>query len=117
MRYLRKLEGKTKRDMVTIRARLKIAPLQHQIEATQLRWFGYVSRMEEERISKKVWQDRPEGKRPKGRPRQTWEESIRIILKGRGIGKNEAKILAKDRLKWRARCKTSTPNGRGEPTK
>jgi hypothetical protein len=31
------------------------------------------------------WPGRAQGKRPKRRPRQTWEEGIRRILKERGI--------------------------------
>jgi hypothetical protein len=74
MRYFRKIEGKTKRDWIknqTIRRRLGIISHKEMIELAQFRWRGHVVRMEYERCPKMAWQARTQGKRPKGRPRQT----------------------------------------------
>jgi hypothetical protein len=44
-----------------------------QIKPRQMRWPGYVARMEEERVYN-VLVGKPEGKRPLGRPRRRWED-------------------------------------------
>jgi len=62
MRYLRRIEGKTWRDKVrnqTIRLGLGAMPLQ-SIEESQLRWFGHVCRMNNERYPK--WRGRQDNK-------------------------------------------------------
>jgi hypothetical protein len=62
MRYLRRLEGKTSRDKVrnqTIRLSLGAVMLQ-SIEESQLRWFGRVCRMNNERYPK--WCGRQDNK-------------------------------------------------------
>ncbi|KAJ4451136.1 hypothetical protein ANN_02577 [Periplaneta americana] len=50
-----------------------------------------------------------EGKRPKGRPRQTWKQGIQDTMRERGIEWKEAMVTAQDRERWKALCKTSTP--------
>jgi hypothetical protein len=42
-----------------------------------------------------------QGGRPVGRPRQTWEEQMSIVMPGRGINWREARIVAQDRSRWR----------------
>jgi hypothetical protein len=88
MRFLRKVVGKTRRDKIrneTIRRNLVVPPLQIKIEESQLRWKGHVLRMGEERIARKVFEAKVQGRRPVGRPRQTWEEQLSIVMAGRGI--------------------------------
>jgi hypothetical protein len=88
MRYLRKSEGKTKRDTIrnqTLKMGLGIIPLKEMIELAQLRWFEHVVRMRDERYPKMIWQAAAHEKRPKGRPRQIWEEGIQKIWKEREI--------------------------------
>jgi hypothetical protein len=114
MRYRRR-EGKTRRDKdrnQTIRLGLGAMPLQSTIEESQLRWFGHVCCMNNERYPKMVWQARQQGKRPRGRPRQTWEDGIKDVLKRKGMDMTEAKNWAEDRARSRALCKPSTPIGR-----
>jgi hypothetical protein len=45
---------------------------------------------------------RPEGKRPRGRPRRRWEDNIKMDLREIGIDKANWIQLAQDRVKWRA---------------
>ena len=57
IRFLRKIEGVTRFDKVRsseIRKSLNIEPLLLQIERSQLRWFGHVSRMPQERLPKQA---------------------------------------------------------------
>jgi hypothetical protein len=58
-------------------------------------WVGHVARMGEERNVYKVLMGKPEGKRPLGRPRRTWEAVIRMDLME--IGWGEWIKLAQDR--------------------
>ena len=44
----------------------------------------------------------PAGKRPLGRPRRSWEDNIRMDLKGMGINTTNWVDLAQDRSYWRA---------------
>ena len=43
-----------------------------------------------------------EGKRPFGRPRQRWEDNVRVNLRGVGCGCVDWMELAQDRGGWRA---------------
>ena len=55
------------------------------IKSRRLRWAGHVARMEEGRSDFKVLTGKPTGKRPLGRPRRRWEDSIRIDLEEIGV--------------------------------
>jgi hypothetical protein len=50
---------------------------------------------------------KPEGKRPLGRPRRTWEGNIKINLREIGIDENWIR-LAQYRVKWRVFVNTVT---------
>jgi hypothetical protein len=61
---------------------LGIQPLQNKIEQAQLRWFGHLNRMCEERLTKQIWEARTEGlgkKQPRGRPNITWNDNIQEL--------------------------------------
>jgi hypothetical protein len=45
---------------------------------------------------------RPEGKRPLGRPRRTWEDNIKMDLRDIGIDRANWIWLAQDSVQWRA---------------
>jgi hypothetical protein len=61
-----------------------------RIKSIRMRLAGYVARMGQERRVYKVLVGKPEGKRPPGRPRNRWEDGLRIDLReigwGRGYG-------------------------------
>jgi hypothetical protein len=52
----------------------------------RLRWEGHVASMGEERKVYMVLVEKPEGKRPLGRPRHRWEDGIRLDLGEIGLG-------------------------------
>ena len=55
------------------------------IKSKRLRWVGCVVRMEEGRSAFKILTGKRTGKRPLGRPRRSWEGSIRMDLEEIGI--------------------------------
>lgn len=112
MKYLRKVQGKTRRDRVrnkSIRDELDLRPLVDEIEEKQLNWYGHLVRMRNERIPKKMLEMRPDGKRARGRPRIQWEENIRRMAETRGKTIAEARILARDRTNYKKWTKNPTP--------
>jgi hypothetical protein len=54
---------------------------------------------------------KPEGKRPLGRPRRWWEDSIKMDLREIGIDEANWIQLAQDRVYWRACGNTVTNIG------
>jgi hypothetical protein len=73
-----------------------------QVKSSLMRWAGHVARMGEERKVYKVLVGKPEGKRPLGRPRHTWEDGIRMDLREIGLGGVDWIRLAQDRDWWQA---------------
>jgi hypothetical protein len=47
------------------------------IRLHRLRWIGHVQRMEENRIPKRVMYINLESTRPRGRPRDRWQDKVR----------------------------------------
>ena len=56
------------------------------IKSRRMRWAGHVARMGEERGVYRVLVGKPEGRRPLGRPRRRWMDSIRIDLQEWDVG-------------------------------
>jgi hypothetical protein len=56
------------------------------MKSRRIRWAGHVARMEEKRGAYRIVMGGPEGRRPLGRPRRSWEDNIKIHLKEVGWG-------------------------------
>jgi hypothetical protein len=56
----------------------------------------------EERGVYRVLVEKPEGKRPLGRPRYKWEDNIKVELQEVGCGGTDWIELAQDRDRWQA---------------
>ena len=68
-----------------------------------MRWAGHVARTGERRGVYKVLVLKPEGRRPLGRPRHSWEDKIMMDLQELGcVGGMDRIELAQDRDSWRA---------------
>jgi len=63
---------------------------------------GHVARMGEGRGVYGVLVEKPEGKRPLGRPRLRWEDNIKMDLQEVACGGMDWIDLAQDRDRWRA---------------
>ena len=75
MGFLRRISGLTLLDKVKsadIRESLNIELLLLRIERSQLRWYGHVTRMPQERTVTKLLCSTPVGRKPRGRPRIGW---------------------------------------------
>ena len=51
------------------------------LKSRRLRWAGHAVRMEQSRNVYRVLVGKPEGKRPLGRPRRRWEDTIKMDLR------------------------------------
>ena len=78
----------------------------------RLRWIGHVSRMDWERVPRKLLSSWVYHKRPRGRPHMRWAESIRKDLETAGLTMATWSDLAKNKTKWKSRTRYV-----GEPTK
>ena len=50
-----------------------------------LRWFGYVERMDEFRMARRVLMAEASGGRVLGRPRFSWMDGVKVALSNRGM--------------------------------
>ena len=104
MRFLRRIEGLTLINKVRsseIRKTLNIEPLFLRIERSQLRWFGHVSRMPQERLPKQTLLAKANGRRPVGRPRTRWTDYIADLGWNRlGLRPSEMMEMMEDREVW-----------------
>jgi hypothetical protein len=105
MRFLRKTEGKTRRDIIRnkiIPKTVGIQPIQEYVEISQLRWSGHVNRMDDKIIVKKVYEARETGKRPRGRPGKTWKEGLQEVTRKNGVTWTEVERTVKDTEKGKS---------------
>jgi hypothetical protein len=72
------------------------------IKSRRMRCAGHVARMGERWNSYRLLVGNPGGKRPLGRPRRRWVDSIRKDLGEVGWGDVDWIGLAQDRNRWRA---------------
>jgi hypothetical protein len=70
------------------------------IKSRRMRWAGHVACMGEGRGVYRVLIGRPEGKRPLGRPRHSWEDNIKMDLRKVGIDEANWIWLANNRVQW-----------------
>jgi hypothetical protein len=69
-------------------------------------WEVQVARMGEERGVHRVLMEKPEGKRPLGRPRRRREDIIKMDVQEVGGGCGDRIEFAQDRDRWRALVST-----------
>ena len=104
MSFSRKIEGVALFNKVRsseIRKSLNIEPLLLRIERSQLRWFGHVSRIPQERLSKQALLAKANGSRLVGRPRTRWTDYIEDLGWNRlGLHPSEMMEVMEDREVW-----------------
>jgi hypothetical protein len=109
MRMLRWCCGHTRRDRVRnddIRDMVGVASIEKKLIQHRLRWFGHVQwRPPEAPVRSGVLKRADNVKSGRGRPKLTWEESVKRDLKEWNISKD----LAMDRSAWRLTINVSEP--------
>lgn len=70
------------------------------INEKQLKWYGHLRRMNEERIPQKIWNWTPQKRNKRGRPRKKWINNIHKEMEKRGLREGDWK----DRDGWRLGC-------------
>ena len=70
------------------------------IKSIRMRWTGHVARMGEERGVYRVLVEKPEGRKPLGRPGHRCVDNIRLDLQEVGCGYMDWIGLAQDRDRW-----------------
>ena len=88
---------KTEGQMKNWEGWLELSLSQFFIRSGRLRWYGHVMRKGDEDWMKKCMKFRVEGRRPVGRPRKTWLESVEVDMAELEIDKEDVH----DRSKWR----------------
>jgi hypothetical protein len=76
------------------------------MESRRMRYAGHVARMDKKRDAYRILVEKPEGRRPLGRPRHRWVDNIKIDLGEIGRDGVEWVNLAQDRDHWRALVNT-----------
>jgi hypothetical protein len=72
-----------------------------QIKRLKLTWIGHTLRKGNEVIEREVLDWNPQGKRRRGRPKQTWRRSVHNEALEKGKRWSEVKRMARDRTRWR----------------
>jgi hypothetical protein len=98
------LQGKqdeTESIMKRIREDLGQERTENRLVKRQVKWYGHVVRMVEERKPKQFLEARPEGRIPRGRPRKSYEDGIEEIGRRKGKSLRKIRRLAVDRGRWK----------------
>jgi hypothetical protein len=93
-----RISRKDKFRNTIIKQKMNVArSLLDDIKTKQVQLYGHVKRMEEGRLPKEVMKWRPPGRRKRGRPKLTWAEGIRGLMRENGLMEEDWN----DRSKWR----------------
>jgi hypothetical protein len=60
---------------------IKVTDIVRFIKAQRIKWLGHIQRMDQTRPTRKLFDWKPMGTRPVGRPRQRWQEDVMEYLK------------------------------------
>jgi hypothetical protein len=72
------------------------------IKSRRMKWAGHVARMGETRNAYRILVGKPEGKRPRGRPRRRGVDNIKIFLRKIVWDGMDWIELTQDRYQWMA---------------
>ena len=105
-KILRKIFGPTKENQLwriktndELDKLIKHHNIINHIKVLRLGWFGHVQRMPDSRIVTKIFKWTPLTARPKGRPKQRWEDNIIQDIRQMNIKTWTACV--QDRAKWK----------------
>jgi len=74
------------------------------IQGQRISWLGHLERIEEDRMPKKIFTQKQEGTRRRGKPRKRWKEEVERDLQVLGV--RRWRELVADREKMEGHCST-----------
>jgi len=93
-----------------IRKRANISTISEQIFRQRWKFIGHVLRMDQNKHPKTALTWAPEGRRSRGRPKETWRRTAEKEITALGFGSwSEATVAARDRVIWRRRMSGPVP--------
>ncbi|XGW10231.1 hypothetical protein V3C99_012037 [Haemonchus contortus] len=107
-KMLRWTAGVTRLDRISndaIRERFGVAPIVDKMREARLRWYGHVLRADEGSVRKIGLNLDVSGRRPRGRPKQRWLDTLHEDLKTVNIHPDQAF----NREKWRQHIRKADP--------
>ncbi|VDP08057.1 unnamed protein product [Heligmosomoides polygyrus] len=107
-KMLRWMAGVTRLDRIrneAIRQKFGVVPIADQMREARLRWYGHVLRGKEDSVRKIGLNFVGSGKRPRGRPKQRWADTLHKDFKVAGVHPD----LARDRERWRHGTRKADP--------
>jgi hypothetical protein len=101
LRQILKLRWQDKVPNIELWGKARQEPITVQIRRRKWRWVGHTLRKDHPNVTRQALEWNPQGKRKRGRPRQTWRRSLLEELKPTGMSWETAKLIAGDRMKWK----------------
>lgn len=86
-------------------------PVGLQIKRRKWSWIGHTLRRDQNHIPRQALDWNPQGKRKRGRPKQTWRRSIDAEMQDAEMTWSEVKLAAVDRQRWRTVVSALCPTG------
>ncbi|VDO72476.1 unnamed protein product [Heligmosomoides polygyrus] len=88
-----------------IQQKFGVASIADKMREARLRWYGHVLRRKEDSVRKIGPKFEVVGRRPRGRPKQRWADTLHTDLKAAGVHPD----LALDRERWRHDTRMADP--------
>ena len=77
-------------------------PIEEDIKMRKWKWIGHTLRKPKESITRQALTWNPQGKRKKGRPRNTWRRDVEKETQEMGFSWGEVSQLSQDRVAFRS---------------
>ena len=104
LRRILKIRWPMKVSNDEIRRRVNLVTISEMVAHRRWRWIGHVLRMENNSIPRVALTWTPDGRRKRGRPRETWRRTVEREREAMGFTSwREATTAAADRTTWRRR--------------
>ncbi len=80
-----------------------------EVKQQTLKWFGHMERMEESKMTRRVYASEIEGGNVRGRPPVKWRDRVQKYVRERGGGSlrnlEQARRVCQDRERWKLFCR------------
>ena len=106
LRWIHRIQLEDRVSSLEILNRSGLCEIDKALRQHRLRWFGHVERSQD-KIIMTVKNMEIMGKRPRGRPKRTWSQTIQMDLEYVGLAKEDAL----DRKLWKSRLVVQPPYG------